>query len=129
MDVVERPASWGCSSWKSPKDTGCGYVIWRKDPDGSEVDEARAKDMLALGKSNAREKPPAFAPCPRCSGNIVERAKSYSCDSWSPSKKGCGTTVWKVQASQEVTPEEVLAQLEAMKGTKAEKPKKRTAKK
>jgi DNA topoisomerase-3 len=128
MDVVERPSSWGCTSWKSPKQTGCGYVIWKKDPDGSAVDEDRAKDMLALGKSNAKEKPPAFAPCPRCPGSIVERVKSFSCDSWSPSKKGCGTTVWKVQAAHELSREEVLAQLEAMKGTKAEKPKKRKAK-
>jgi hypothetical protein len=128
VDVVERAASWGCTSWKSPKQTGCGYVIWKKDGDGSMVDEARAKDMLALGKTNAKEKPPAFAPCPRCSGNIVERAKSYSCDSWSPSKKGCGTTVWKVQAAHELSAEEVLAQLEALKGTKAEKPKKRKPK-
>jgi DNA topoisomerase-3 len=127
VDVVERAASWGCASWKSPKDTGCGYVIWKKDTDGSIVDEARAKDMLALGTSNAKEKPPAFASCPRCSGNIVERAKSYSCDSWSPSKKGCGTTVWKVQAAHELTPEEVLSQLDAMKGTKAEKPRKKRA--
>ncbi len=128
MDVVERQASFGCTSWKSPKETGCGYVIWKKDPDGSIVDEARAKDMLALGTSNAREKPPAFAPCPRCSGSIVERAKSFSCDSWSPTKKGCGTTVWKVQAGHEVTPEEVMSQLEAMKGTKAERPKRKPKK-
>ncbi len=128
MDVVERQASYGCTSWKSPKQTGCGYVIWKKDPDGSIVDEARAKDMLALGTSNAREKAPAFAPCPRCSGNIVERSKGFSCDSWSPTKKGCGTTVWKVQAGHELTQEEVLAQLDAMKGTKAERPKRKAKK-
>ena len=127
-DVVERQASWGCSSWRSPKETGCGYVIWKKDTDGSEVDEARAKDMLALGRSNAREKPPAFTSCPRCSGNIVAREKAYSCDSWSPSKKGCGTVVWKVQAGHELTPEEALVQLEALKGTKAAPAKKKSSK-
>ncbi len=127
-DVVERQASWGCSSWRSPKETGCGYVIWKKDTDGSEVDEARAKDMLALGRSNAREKPAAFTSCPRCSGNIIAREKSYSCDSWSPSKKGCGTVVWKVQAGHELTPEEALVQLEALKGTKAAPAKKKAPK-
>jgi DNA topoisomerase-3 len=127
-DVVERKASWGCSSWRSPKETGCGYVIWKKDTDGSEVDEVRARDMLALGRTNAREKPAPFAPCPRCSGNIIERQKSYSCDSWSPTKKGCGTVVWKVQAGHELTAEEANVQLEAMKGTKAAPAKKRASK-
>jgi DNA topoisomerase-3 len=116
--IVERQQSWGCSSWRSPKQTGCGYVIWKKDPDGTPVDEARARDLLALGRTNEREKPPAFAPCPRCDGSIVEREKFYGCDSWrSPRQSGCGTVVWKVQAGSAVTAEVALAQLEEMKGT------------
>ena len=121
-EVVERQKSWGCSSWKSPKETGCGYVIWKSDPDGSVVDEARAKDMLALGRSNQKERKPAFAPCPRCKGDIIDRGKFYGCNSWqTPKKTGCGTVLWKMQAGREATPEEALAQLEEMKGTEAPK--------
>jgi DNA topoisomerase III len=97
-EVLERAKSWGCSSWKSPSETGCGYVIWKSNADGTEVDPARAAEMIAAGETNARPAPTALASCPmpRCKGSIVEREKSFSCNSWkSPTKKGCGLTLWK----------------------------------
>ena len=29
-DIVERTKSYGCTSWKSRSEPGCGYVIWKK---------------------------------------------------------------------------------------------------
>lgn len=44
--IVDRPKTFGCNSWKSPRNRGCGYVIWKKAR-GSDhemtVDEAKAK--------------------------------------------------------------------------------------
>lgn len=127
-EIVERAKSWGCTSWKSPSQKGCGYAIWKSDPDGTEVDEARARDMLALGRTNQKERPPALAPCPRCDGEMLDRGKFYGCSSWqSPKKTGCGTSLWKVQAGQEISKEQALEQLEAMKGTEAPKKSKRSS--
>jgi DNA topoisomerase III len=96
--VLERPKSWGCDSWKGPKDTGCGYVIWKSSGDGTTVEVETAAAMLAAGTSNGRPAPETLAPCPmpRCKGSIVERVRNFSCNSWkSPTKKGCGLTLWK----------------------------------
>lgn len=121
-DIVERQKSWGCSSWKSPTDTGCGFVIWKSDPDGTTIDETKARGMLALGISNAKPKPQMFAKCPRCSGDIVDRGKFLGCNSWqTPKKTGCGTTLWKVQAGKELEDEELRSQLDSLQGTIAPK--------
>lgn len=121
-EILEREKSWGCSSWKSPKEVGCGYVVWRKNSDGTEVSTEAALTFISSGTTNAKPKPAAFSACPRCKGEVIDRGKFYGCNSWqSPTKKGCGTTVWKIQDGKEVSPEEVTAQLEAMRGTKATK--------
>ena len=94
-EIVERAKSWGCNSWKSPKETGCGYVLWKTNPDGSELVEEAARELLAEGKMNARERV-VLGGCPRCDGEIVERAKSWGCNSWkSPKETGCGYVLWK----------------------------------
>lgn len=126
-EILEREKSWGCSSWKSQKETGCGYVIWRKNSDGTEMTSEAAILLIGAGETNAKPKAPAFAPCPRCKGDVVDRGKFYGCNSWqSASKTGCGTTVWKNQAGKDLTAEEVVTQLKAMTGTKATR---RTSKK
>ena len=126
-DIVERERSWGCTSYKGPKDTGCGFTIWKTNSDKSEVTLEQAMGMIASGEGNGRPKAQEFAPCPRCSGSIVDRGKFYGCSSWqSPKKTGCGTSVWKVQNNQETPQDVVREQLEAMKGTTAPK---KTAKK
>jgi DNA topoisomerase-3 len=97
-EILEREKGWGCNSWKSPNETGCGFVIWKKNPDGSVVSAEEAEAMRSAGTSNAKPRPKALRPCPmpRCKGEIVERERSYSCTSWkSPQSRGCGLTLWK----------------------------------
>ena len=128
-DVVERAKGWGCTSWKSPKETGCGYAIWRNNPDGTELDRDAATAMLAAGATNQRERV-VLCPCPRCGGNIVDRGKFYGCDSWkSARQKGCGITAWKQSKGAALDPEEILADI-ARQGAEgpAPKPTKRSPK-
>lgn len=111
-DVVERAKGWGCTSWKSPKETGCGYAIWKTNPDGSTVEHAQAAEMLTQGVSNQRERT-VYAPCPRCGGNVIDRGKFLGCDSWrSTRQKGCGVLVWKLNKGVPLSDEEVRAELE-----------------
>lgn len=130
-EIVARPKSYGCTSWKGTKTPGCGYILWRTNPDGGELTEDAARDLIVRGETNGRPAPEVFAECPRCGdkgGKILERPKSYSCNSWkSPRSPGCSTTVWKVQAGHELSEDEVRTQLDAMVGTKAEKPKRKKA--
>lgn len=123
--IVTRPKSYGCNSYKSPKDTGCGYSIWKTNIDGTECTLETALELIARGETNGRPPAEVIMDCPRCKGQIVEREKSLSCNSWSPSKAGCGTVVWKMQAGSLVDIEELKVQLEAMRGTKAPKRKPR----
>lgn len=117
-EIVERGRSYGCTSWKSKTETGCGYVIWkrmrgRKDEVGIE----EAKGMVARGESNATPPREPVAPCPvpGCGGTIVERPKTYGCNSWkSPRNRGCGYVIWKRPrgSEQDVTVEEAKAKIE-----------------
>jgi DNA topoisomerase-3 len=112
-DVLERAKGWGCSSWKSKTETGCGYVIWKTDPGGGVVDSGRALEMLQNNTTNQREKV-VLCPCPRCKGSIVERPKFYGCDSWkSPRQQGCGILVWKLDKGVAKTIEAVLTEIAA----------------
>jgi DNA topoisomerase-3 len=109
--VVERAASWGCNSWKSKTDTGCGYVVWKKNPNGSEVDETQARELFAAGASNARERT-VYAPCPICDGDILDRGSFYGCSSWKTAKTpGCGVVVWKQHQKVARTDDEIAAEL------------------
>lgn len=102
--ILERMKSWSCDSWRSAKEPGCGYVIWKTEKDGTVVTSEQAAAMLNAGESNARPAPTALRPCPmpRCKGSIVERDRAFSCTSWSPRSKGCGLTVWKTDKSGNV---------------------------
>lgn len=122
-DIVERPKSWGCTSWKGPKDTGCGYVIWKTNPDGTAVTEQQAAEMLTTGATNNVERV-VFAPCPRCDGNIIDRGRALGCDSWKSKRSpGCRTTVWRTtRDGRTLTDDEVRAALAAMEGTTAPPP-------
>ena len=111
-EIVEREKSWGCSSWKSQKEPGCGYTIWKTGPDKQPVSVESMQQMLATGTTNQKEIV-VFADCPKCKGQIVERDKGYSCNSWRPTKKGCGTVVWKTRKDGTVlSQDEVRAELE-----------------
>jgi DNA topoisomerase III len=136
-DVVERAKGWGCSSWKSPKETGCGYVIWKTNPDKSDVSGQQAAAMLAAGETNARVAT-VFAPCPVCDGSVVDRGTFYGCDSWKSQKQaGCGVMLWKQSRGVALGEDEIRAELDRQgregppaprattkraKGTKSTKP-------
>lgn len=109
--VVERDKSWGCSSYRGPKDPGCGYTIWKSGPDRQPVSADELAAMLAAGTTNQREAT-VFANCPVCKGQIIERDKGFSCNSWRPGRKGCGTVVWKARRDgTRLSEEEVHAEL------------------
>ena len=128
QDVLERTKGWGCSSWKSPKETGCGYAIWKTNPDGTSVDSQKALEMLSSNSSNQKEKV-VLCQCPRCGGNIVERPKFYGCDSWkSPRQKGCGILVWKLNNNVPKSVEEIMAEV-AAQGNEPQPERKRPRKK
>jgi DNA topoisomerase-3 len=100
-EIIERAKSYGCTSWKSRSETGCGFVIWRRSG-GKDVTREEAIEMVREGRTNATPRPAAepLAPCPTegCDGEIVEKARSYGCTSWKSKKKpGCGYVIWKTQ--------------------------------
>ena len=48
--IVERQRSFGCTSWKSKKSPGCGYVIFKTPRGlGREIGREEAKDLVARG--------------------------------------------------------------------------------
>ena len=49
-EIRENSRAYGCTSWKSRKNTGCGFVIWKREK-GHEVsrDEAVARMDEARG--------------------------------------------------------------------------------
>jgi DNA topoisomerase III len=100
-EIIERTKSYGCTSWKSRSETGCGFVIWRRSG-GKDVTREEATEMVREGRTNATPRPAAepLAACPSegCDGEIVEKARSYGCTSWKSKKKtGCGYVIWKTQ--------------------------------
>ncbi|CAA9528919.1 MAG: DNA topoisomerase III [uncultured Thermoleophilia bacterium] len=100
-EIVERAKSYGCTSWKSRTETGCGYVIWKR-AGGKDVTFEDAQAMVAEGRTNAgpatSAEPVGPCPTPGCGGQIVERGKSYGCTSWKSKKQtGCGFVIWKRQ--------------------------------
>ncbi len=115
--IIERGRSYGCTSWKSRKEPGCGYVIWKKVRGRKgEVDLETARAMVARGETNAAPPPSKepLGPCPRCDGQIVERRRNFGCTSWKSRKNpGCGFAIWKQQKGRdgEVTREEAVAQV------------------
>jgi DNA topoisomerase-3 len=98
-EIIERTKSYGCTSWKSRSETGCGFVIWRK-AGGKEVSREEAIEMVAEGRTNATVRPAAepLGPCPNGDGDIVEKARSFGCTSYKSKKSpGCGFVIWKTQ--------------------------------
>lgn len=125
--IKERAKTFGCTSYRSPKEPGCGYLLWKTNPDGTPLDRAGATELIATGQTNSKPKPLAFRACPRCDGTIRERDKAWSCDSYkSPKHQGCRSTVWKTRRDgTTVTPQEAHELFEAMVGTPSPQPFKR----
>ncbi len=123
--IIERTRSYGCTSWKSRSETGCGFVIWKRvRGQKGEVDVDTARSMVAAGVTNAApapvKEPIGTCPTPGCGGEIVENSRAYGCTSWKSRKNpGCGFVIWKREKGHEVTREEAaerLAQAQAESG-------------
>ena len=120
-EIIERGRSYGCTSWKSRSDSGCGYVIWKRvRGQKGEVDIEAATKMVAEGKTNAQpaptKEPIGACPTPDCGGEIVENRRAYGCTSWKSRKNpGCGFVIWKRErgADGEITREQAVEKLEA----------------
>ncbi|MDH3227373.1 MAG: DNA topoisomerase, partial [Thermoleophilia bacterium] len=119
-EIIERARSYGCTSWKSRNEPGCGYVIWKSvRGQKGDVDIEAATTMVAEGKTNAAPPPSkdpiGKCPTPGCGGEIVENRRAYGCTSWKSRKNpGCGFVIWKRERGQdgEITREQAVAKLE-----------------
>ncbi len=117
-EIIERTKSFGCTSWKSRTEPGCGYVIWKKvRGQKGEVDVETARRMVAAGETNAApaapREPVGDCPTPGCGGQIMENSRAYGCTSWKSRKNpGCGFVIWKREKGHEVTREEAAARIE-----------------
>lgn len=123
--IIERSRSYGCTSWKSRSEPGCGYVIWKRVRGRpGEVDRETARAMVAAGETNASPAPSRepLGPCPTpgCGGEIVENSRGYGCTSWkSRTSPGCGFVIWKREKGREVTREEARERLEEARAAAA----------
>jgi DNA topoisomerase-3 len=50
-EIRENSRAYGCSSWKSRKDTGCGFVIW-KSTKGRQISVEEARQVIEHGTSD-----------------------------------------------------------------------------
>ncbi len=50
-DIKENSRAFGCSSWKSRGDPGCGFVIW-KSTSGHEVTPDEARELIDKGQTS-----------------------------------------------------------------------------
>ena len=48
--IRENRAAYGCSSWKSKEEPGCGFVIWKQQK-GRSISPAEARDLLEHGQT------------------------------------------------------------------------------
>jgi len=49
--IRENSRAFGCTSWKSREETGCGFVIWKKVA-GRSITPELARQLLAQGRTN-----------------------------------------------------------------------------
>ena len=111
-EIVERTRSFGCTSWKSRSEPGCGYVIWKKvRGQKEEVDVETARRMVAAGETERRpprpKEPLGACPTPGCGGQIVENSRALRLHELEePQNPGCGFVIWKREKGHEVTREE-----------------------
>ncbi len=99
-DIIERGRSFGCTSWQSKTEPGCGFVIWKTGRGRPPVTADMAREMLATGKLPEVAAPPkepiGDCPTPGCGGKIVENSRAFGCTSWKSRKEpGCGFVIWK----------------------------------
>ena len=87
-EIVERPLSYSCTSWKSKTEPGCGYQIWKRIG-GRVITPDEAAEFVAKGvtgeeiAAQVRAERTVSATCPsRLTAEIVERERSFGCTSY-----------------------------------------------
>ena len=136
-DVIENRSAFGCSSYKSKKEPGCGFTIWKTQA-GFTIDRDQVRALLEKGEVElqgpvearlvlAEGNTPAIVdaagapiaqtlalgPCPNGDGDIRENRAAFGCSSYKSKKEpGCGFTIWKSQGSFTITAEDVRQLLE-----------------
>ena len=104
-EIVERPKSYSCTSWKSKAEPGCGYTLWKQQGGRTiTLEEARSTSRQGISAD-------AQAPSASSSARARRRAaaarsssarKSYGCTSWKcRTEPGCGYVIWKRSAAQQ----------------------------
>ncbi|HVI36271.1 MAG TPA: topoisomerase C-terminal repeat-containing protein, partial [Gaiellales bacterium] len=144
-DIRENRAAFGCSSYKSKKEPGCGFTIW-KSQGSFTITADDVRQLLEQGEAQLESATPArlvlvdgnqpaivdidgkpltgaLGPCPNGDGEIKENRRAFGCSSWkSKDEPGCGFTIWKSQKGYVVNEAEVRALLEHGEATLAEGP-------
>ena len=121
--IVEGAKGWGCDSYRSAEQPGCGIIIWKKPRTGRAITEAAMLKRVAAMAAGTEPLPSPVEPavtiadCPSdgCDGQIVKRAKSFGCTSWKgPKTPGCGFVIWRnVGQSNEVDDEQARQMIAA----------------
>ena len=136
-DVIENRSAYGCTSYKSKSEPGCGFTIW-KSQSGLHITREDVQALLEHGEAALASDTPAklvltegnvasiigedgkpltsaatLGPCPNGDGEIRENRAGFGCTSWkSKSEPGCGFTIWKSQGAFTVTRDDVHNLLE-----------------
>ena len=136
-DVIENRSAFGCSSYQSKKEPGCGFTIWKTQA-GFTIDRDQVRALLEKGEVElhgpvearlvlAEGNTPAIVdasgapiaqtlalgPCPNGDGDIRENRAAFGCSSYKSKKEpGCGFTIWKSQGSFTITADDVRQLLE-----------------
>src|SRR5207248_2677023 len=102
-DVIENRSAFGCTSYQSKKEPGCGFTIWKQQ--GSlTVTAEDVRRLLSEGKADLESPIPAglvlegttpvivgedgrpltgaLGPCPNGDGEIKENRRGFGCSSW-----------------------------------------------
>ncbi|HUZ83266.1 MAG TPA: DNA topoisomerase 3 [Gaiellales bacterium] len=136
-EIRENRAAFGCSSYRSKSEPGCGFTVWKRQQ-GYTIGRDQVAALLADGRVDLGGDPPAtlmlgegnlpvivgadgapvedrraIGPCPNDDGEIRENRAAFGCSSWkSKSDPGCGFTIWKSQRGFTITADQVRALLE-----------------
>jgi DNA topoisomerase-3 len=144
-EIRENRAAFGCSSYQSKKEPGCGFTIWKTQL-GYSITREQVAELLAKGEAQLEGPAPArlvlgegnvpqivgedgspvtgaIGPCPNGDGEIKENRRAFGCSSWkSKDEPGCGFTIWKTQKGYTVTEADVRALLENGEATLTDGP-------
>src|SRR4051794_35707439 len=134
-EIRENRAAFGCTSYRSKKEPGCGFTIWKSQA-GFTITAEDVQRLLETGEATLEGPQPAklvladgnqpqivaedgtplggtIGPCPNGDGEIRENRRGFGCSSWkSKDDPGCGFTIWKSQKGFTITAADVRRLLE-----------------